>query len=274
MAKEEWKPLDSLNSIWSLFADFADWGSAKDASDPEVRDKIEKGRAKYRRGRRPRPSPTLTAWTYVTAVLDLCGHLLTILAICWASWKFSESHEKIVDSCSRTRFYATLTLLPLVLFNSIKHWYQGTHFPLTASRSFQVLVRDWWTLESEKELKGIDILQWLGIGIFFCYIGLWNFWLLLQRRGDLDTFDPAARLLVPLLIFTSVIRMKSTMLALLFFGLVAVATALLLCGAGVVMVILMLIWLAVTFEGRHSEVTLSFTVTQLHDVIRFFYMNM
>lgn len=30
------------------------------------------------------------------------------------------------------------TLLPLVLFNSIKHWYQGTHFPLTASRSFQV----------------------------------------------------------------------------------------------------------------------------------------
>lgn len=29
-----------------------------------------------------------------------------------------------------------------------------------------------------------------------------------------------------------------------------------------------LIWLAVTFEGRHSEVTLSFTVTQLHDVIR------
>jgi len=62
---------------------------------------------------------------------------------------------------------------------------------------------------------------------------------LLQRRGDLDTFDPAARLLVPLLIFTSVIRMKSTMLALLFFGLVAVATALLLCGAGVVMVILM-----------------------------------
>lgn len=79
MAKEEWKPLDSLKSIWSLFADFADWGSAKDgmkgrerhfrelttdfawlcflttmglwftdllvaqdASDPEVRDKIEK----------------------------------------------------------------------------------------------------------------------------------------------------------------------------------------------------------------------------------------
>ena len=29
-----------------------------------------------------------------------------------------------------------------------------------------------------------------------------------------------------------------------------------------------LIWLAVAFEGRHSEVTLSFTVTQLHDVIR------
>ena len=27
MAKEEWKPLDSLNSIWSLFAD---WGSSKD----------------------------------------------------------------------------------------------------------------------------------------------------------------------------------------------------------------------------------------------------
>ena len=73
------------------------------------------------------------------------------------------------------------------------------------------------------------------------YIGLWNFWLLLQRRRDLDTFDPAVRLLVPLLIFTSVIRMKSTMLALLFFGLVAVATALLLCGAGVVMVILMLL---------------------------------
>ena len=30
MAKEEWKPLDSLKSIWSLFADFADWESAKD----------------------------------------------------------------------------------------------------------------------------------------------------------------------------------------------------------------------------------------------------
>ena len=29
-----------------------------------------------------------------------------------------------------------------------------------------------------------------------------------------------------------------------------------------------LIWLAVAFEGRHSEVTLSFTMTQLHDVIR------
>ena len=123
------------------------------------------------------------------------------------------------------------SLLPLVLFTTGKHWYKGTHFPLTASRSFQVgtspdiyithlniqvvsflvakiafvdldinvslvnkyylviklkawltspkqktcaqnpqkvLVRDWWTVDCEDELKGIGILQWLGLGIFFC----------------------------------------------------------------------------------------------------------
>lgn len=267
MAAEE--ALVFLRSCWSSVFGQSD---LKDSitRDPES---VSKRRAKGPSG--PSPWTAVTAAvTYVGAVMELLGHLLMIVGICWASWKFSTSHDKIVDPFKRCRYFATLSLLPVVLYTTGKHWSQGTHFPLTASRSFQVLVRDWWTVECPEELKGLDLLQWLGNGIFFCYIGSWNFLLLFQRRGDPEVFDFAARLLVPLLIFSCCLRAPQMLLAFSFFGLVALALLLLLSTAGMVMLILLLAWLVVAFEGRASEIKISFTMTRAHDVVSFFYRNM
>ena len=70
------------------------------------------------------------------------------------------------------------------------------------------------------------------------YIGSWNFLLLFQRRGDPEVFDFAARLLVPLLIFSCCLR-PQMLLAFSFFGIVALGLLLLLSTAGMVMLILL-----------------------------------
>lgn len=77
------------------------------------------------------------------------------------------------------------------------------------------------------------------LSTFSGYIGSWNFLLLFQRRGDPEVFDFAARLLVPLLIFSCCLRAPQMLLAFGFFGLVALGLLLLLSTAGMVMLILL-----------------------------------
>ena len=82
MAKEEWKPLDSLNSIWSLFADFADWGSAKDGM---------KGRE--------RPFQGTDNWLCLTLLFDNHGTLIYWFVGCAGferSWSQGQDREGLL----------------------------------------------------------------------------------------------------------------------------------------------------------------------------------
>ncbi|CAJ1441349.1 unnamed protein product [Effrenium voratum] len=269
MAGEEKDEADGLFGIvasaWSFIresdADDADTKDFASFSPAAVRKEVPTRRRKR----------SLVATDYVAAAADVFGHVLAIVVVCWMSSKFSEQHDKIVDEYRHFRYYATLLLLPAVLYTTLKHWSAGKHFPMTGSSSFQVLLRGKFVdCRAPSDLRGADLYCMLANGVFFCYLGLWNFFVLHQRREDRNVFDPSARVLVPLCIACALLRPKSTVLHFSFFGALAVGFVCLLFGSGIVAVVLVLLWIG-TFEGRSSKVKLCFSLGKAYDVISFVY---
>ncbi|CAE7825449.1 ccr4 [Symbiodinium sp. CCMP2592] len=218
--KEE-SVVDWMRLLWPILPEVGepgkDFGSTAE-EDGEVR-------ARPRRRRSP------SALAYVAAFGTVLGHLCMILAITWMSFKFSEQHAKLEDPLRQLRYYLTLLLLPIVLYTTGKNWHAGTHFPMTASSSLQVL-RNRPMEPPASELTGGDVYCMLANGIFFCYLFLWNLVLLLQRHRDRDVFDPSAHLLVPLCVGSALLRAKPTLLCFLFFGMVCLLFACLLLLSG------------------------------------------
>ncbi|CAE7802082.1 mei2 [Symbiodinium sp. KB8] len=245
--KEE-SVVDWMRLLWPILPEVGepgkDFGSTAE-EDGEVR-------ARPRRRRSP------SALAYVAA--------FGILAITWMSFKFSEQHAKIEDPLRQLRYYLTLLLLPIVLYTTGKNWHAGTHFPMTASTSFQVL-RNRAVEPAASELTGGDVYCMLANGVFFCYLFLWNLALLLQRHRDRDVFDPSAHLLVPLCVGSALLRAKPTLLCFLFFGMVCLLFGCLLLLSGLLASIALLVWIGVGFEGPRSKISLSLDLGSAYEVL-------
>eukprot|EP00439_Symbiodinium_sp_Y106_P084247 s159_g25.t1 len=260
--KEE-SVVDWMRLLWPILPEVGepgkDFGSTAE-EDGEVR-------ARPRRRRSP------SALAYVAAFGTVLGHLCMILAITWMSFKFSEQHAKIEDPLRQLRYYLTLLLLPIVLYTTGTNWLAGTHFPMTASTSLQVL-RNRPMEPAASELTGGDVYCMLANGIFFCYLFLWNLALLLQRHRDRDVFDPSAHLLVPLCMGSALLRAKPTLLCFLFFGMVCLLFACLLLLSGLLATVALLVWIGVGFQGPRSKISMSLDLGSAYEVLGFFYNHM
>ncbi|CAE7679045.1 unnamed protein product [Symbiodinium pilosum] len=87
-------------------------------------------------------------------------------------------------SSNRFRSFIALTLGPLVVIQTVLHWFQGTHFPLTAARSFFIVSTG---REMEWKLPTVDVvslLTMMAMAVFFFYCGMWCCVLLYMKVHD------------------------------------------------------------------------------------------
>lgn len=84
----------------------------------------------------------------VIAFLKVCVHLSHIIMTVWMALGFPGWFD--VEQCShfwpcvkenlpQLKFWATILMAPFVVYETGKHWYQATYFPMTASDSFYIL---------------------------------------------------------------------------------------------------------------------------------------
>ncbi|CAE6927259.1 unnamed protein product [Symbiodinium natans] len=100
---------------------------------------------------------------------------------------------------------------PLVVIETVLHWFQGTHFPLTASRSFFIANTG---REMERKLPVVDvasILIMIAMATFFFYCGMWSIALLYMRAHDLESGLASVQTYVQLLVccFSMLVKLKS-----------------------------------------------------------------
>ncbi|CAJ1376643.1 unnamed protein product [Effrenium voratum] len=87
---------------------------------------------------------------------------------------------------NRLRNFMSLMLGPMVTIQTVLHWFQGTHFPLTASKSFYIVSTG---RELDPKVPKVNlgmIFCTAAMAIFFFYGGMWNIALLYMRTHDLE----------------------------------------------------------------------------------------
>mmetsp|Transcript_84398 Transcript_84398/g.149282 ORF Transcript_84398/g.149282 Transcript_84398/m.149282 type:complete len:304 (-) Transcript_84398:117-1028(-) len=126
--------------------------------------------------------------------------------------------ELSLSSLTETRFRSLLASFgaPLCALHTILNWFDGKHFPLTASRSFFVVCTGREMEQKRPKLTSVDIASMIAMGAFFFYCGMWVIAILFMQLHDVEPGLPRLRVASQLTLCTLTMLTKLKPVALCF----------------------------------------------------------